>query len=251
MKTLLGVTAAAAALGLAGAAAPAAAESSVSFGLTVGNGGYYSAPRYGYYGSRYSRGWPSRYDRSFRRSCAYDPWCSPGYYGYRSRYYAPAPVYAPPPVVVYETHERYDPMPRWRSVAPQDGYYGPRGDYRDYDRNAGQDIYREPYRAQSYQTQTYQTQAYASGGAPTQGGAVRFDLAQQGYTAADLGGGYTAPSYDPYANSSYDPYASGYSTGGAVRYDQLGGQYGNDGAADSYIRGGGQDADDLLLGGPQ
>lgn len=210
MKTVLGLgVGAAAAAALFGFAAPAQAQSSWSFGLSVGNGGYYSRP---YYDPFYAPYYPSR--RAWR-SCRRDPWCDPFYNPYPV--YAPPIVYAPPPVIVYETRDRYDPLPRWRETVPgygygyDNGYYRPYSDTPDYDAQ----IYAEPYAV--------------AGGAPatTATGAVRYDLAQQGYTADEL------QSYrDSLNRSGYQPYSA----------------YGS-GSADSYIRG--SDPDQALLGGPR
>lgn len=218
MKTAMWLAAAGAALALSGLAAPAQAQTrtSWSFGVTVGSGGYYSPWRGSYYDRYY-------YDRRDWRSCRYDPWCDPFY----SRSYRPYPTwappsvyYAPPPVVVYETRDRYDPLPRWREMAPRDYGYSEYGysaqDYSYAAPDYGQPIYREPL---------------PSAAPPaTLNGAVRYDLAQQGYSADEL------QSYrDSLARSGYDPRP--YSQG--------------DGVAQSYIRGSAANPDQSLLGGPR
>jgi hypothetical protein len=224
MKTALALTAAAVAL--AAAVVPAAAQSSFSVGVSVGNGGYY-----GPYG-RSSYGYPYRPGRAWR-SWDRDPWRS----GYAYPYYAPAPVYTAPPVVTYETRRRYDPMPRWREVAPRagyndyddyDDYYDDRRRYDSYERYRGEPADRtydyepyEPYRGQPVDQGNYAT----AGEAPpvTPDGMVRYDLSQRGYVASD-----------------FEP---------AARYDQY--QSGGAGAAESYIRTPSQTPDELLLGGPR
>lgn len=215
MKTVLGLgVAAASAAVLFGFAAPAQAQSSWSFGLSIGNGGYYSSPYY----PRYSR-WDDPFYRPYYRSRRV--WRDPVYYG-PYPYYAPPPVYVtPPPVVVYETRDRYDPLPRWREMAPNgygygydNGYYQPYSGEPDYDSG----IYSEPY-------QSYAQSSAAP--ATTQSGAVRYDLVQQGYSADEL------QSYRESLNrSGYQPYS------------------GSGGAADSYIRGA-NDPNQALLGGPR
>jgi hypothetical protein len=224
MKTALALTAAVVAL--AAAVVPAAAQSSFSVGVSVGNSGYHGPYGRSYYGYPYR---PGRAWRSWDR----DPWRS----GYGYPYYAPAPVYVAPPVVTYETRRRYDPMPRWREVAPRAGY-DVYDDY--YDDRRRYDSY-EPYRgepADSGRYEPYREQPVDQGGyaiageAPpvTPDGMVRYDLSQRGYIASD---------FEPAAR--YDQ--------SAVRYDQY--EAGGAGAAESYIRTPSQDPNDVLLGGPR
>lgn len=229
--------AAAAALAALAAASPAAAQSRFSVGVTVGNGGYYSP----YYGGRYyGYGDYYPYSRAANRACLRDPWCSGSFYDrWGGPFYGPAPVYAPPPVVAYERTERYDPLPRWREIAPREGYREPYNErYAPY--------YDEPYDdGRTYRYEDVPARAYesapaygaAGGDAPvTADGAVRYDLAQRGYAASDFAG---ETGYNAAADPQYAP---------PVRYDQIRG--GGD-VAESFIRTPSQDPDDLLLGGPR
>lgn len=219
MKTAMWLAAAGAAAMLFGLAAPAQAQTGWSFGVTVGSGGYYSSPWRGSYYDRYY------YGRRTWSSCRYDPWCDP-YFNrpYRSyRTWAPPPVYyAPPPVIVYETRDRYDPLPRWRDMAPRD--YG----YSGY--GYGYPAQEYSYAAPDYSADIYREPLPAAAAPATLNGAVRYDLARQGYSADEV------QSYrDSLTRSGYDPRP----------YSQ------SNGVAQSYIRGSAADPDRALLGGPR
>lgn len=219
MKPSIVLIAAAASAVAAFAASPALAQSSVGFSISVGNRGYYSP----YYGGSYSRYLPFYddygYSRAAQRACRRDPYCSG--YGYRSAYpYYAAPVYAPPVVTyrqTYEARDNYDPLPRWRAIAPQSGPYQDQADGA-YDQPYTVDLYEQPI--------AQQPNAGAAGAPPVSPeGAVRYDLAQRGYVASDFtnSGSYDAPQFQAYPDS---------------------------GAAQSYISGA-EDPNDVLLGGPR
>ncbi len=218
---------------------PAEAQSrtstSFSFGLSVGDPyyRYRSAWNDPWMRDPWFYGAPRRGVRS-SWSCLNDPFCyRPARSVWRGPVYAPPPVYmAPPPVVIYDSRDMYDPMPRWRAVAPQTSTYQ-------------QPYQQQPWQQPAQQQPIYQQPYYAGAARPfgeppaTMGDGVRFDLVQQGYTASDLGTGYN-PAYDPYGAAP------------GVRFDQSGGYNGyNPGAADSYIRDPWASPNDTLLGGPR